>query len=182
MDGTRHHSGCRTLPNPGVINNEDTIMARKANNAVQAYIFNADDATTIGRNVATIATQQKAQAGNNWDVLRTHYVAAQDAGKAAEWLEATFTNGGDRVKGAKAAWYRAYKSNLTGAHEYGVTVTDGMGATAVQNAVRDARQEGKSEAERQEQLYQMFLKMAQGALNAGVTKAKLAAGLKGLAA
>lgn len=155
-------------------------MARRNQTAAPAYTFNADDATTIGRNVATIATQQKAQAGNNWDVLRTGYVQASKAGKAAEWLEATFTNGGDRVKGAKAAWYRSYKSNLTGAHEYGVEVTDSMGATAVQNAVRDARQDGKSEAERQEQLYQMFLKMAQGALNAGVTKAKLAAGLKGL--
>lgn len=156
-------------------------MARKQT-TMNAYVFNADDATTIGRNVATIATQQKAQGSNAWDVLRTGYVQASKAGVAQDWLEATFTNGGDRVKGAKAAWYRSYKSNLMGAHEHGVTITDDMGATAAQNAVRDARQEGKGEAERQEQLYQMFLKMAQGALNAGVSKAKLAAGLKGLAA
>lgn len=156
-------------------------MGRKQT-TTNAYSFSAEEATTIGRNIATIATQQKAQAGNNWDVLRTGYVQASAAGVAQDWLTATFENGGDKVKGAKAAWYRTYKSILSGAHEHAVELTDSMGSTAAQNAVRDARQDAKPESERQAQLYQMFLKMAQGALNAGVSKAKLAAGLKGLAA
>ena len=157
-------------------------MARKTNNQTTTIAFNADELSKLGTQIGTVAAQQASQGGNIWNEVRTRFAAAQRDGKAQEAFDAIFTNGGDKVKGKKAPWYRTYKSLLNSAIVHGVTVTDDMGASALQAAVKEAKSAATSETDEQAAAILMFTRMAQGALNKGVSKAKLASVLKGLEA
>lgn len=149
-----------------------------------AWAFDGAMLGQLGQEMAQAAAQQTQAAGTYWDRCRTHYVAAQDHGKAQEALDALF-GPGEKVKGKKAPWYRTYKSLLSTANEIGVTVTNDMGMSALQKAIKLAKEEAsendpETAAAKDAQLLDMFTKMAQGCLNRGISKAKLAAILKGL--
>lgn len=151
-----------------------------------AYEFNAQVFGALGREMAEAAAQQTSAAGNYWDRSRTLYVEAQNNGKAQEALDAMF-GPGDKVKGKKAPWYRAYKSQLTSCLKLGITVDNSMGMTAVAKLIKGAKEaaaddSAEASAAKDAQLLDMFKKMAQGCLNRGIDKKQLATILKELEA
>lgn len=166
------------------------MATRKSNTKLQTpaatkkekFFLNLADLSTFGQEMAQAATQQVSNAGTYWDRCRTMFTEAQRNGKAAEALEAIFKPG-ENVKGKKAPWYRTYKSILGSAVALGLSVTDDMGMTALQKAIKVAKDEA---AEKDPQLRQekdnnaleMFKRMCVGCLNRGIPKSKLAAILK----
>lgn len=154
--------------------------------ATPAWELDATRYGALGQEMATSAVQQVAAAGSYWDRCRTLYVEAQNHGKAQEALDCLF-GPGEKVKGKKAPWFRTYKSILSNALLHGVTLTDDMGMSAAQQAVKAAKDEAtdsdaEASAAKDEQLVGMFTKLAQGCLNRGIAKSKLATILKGLEA
>jgi len=158
----------------------------KPSAVIMAWELDAQRYGALGQEMAQAAAQQTQAAITYWDRCRTLYVEAQAHSKGQEALNALF-GPGEKVKGKKAPWFRTYKSILSNALANGVTVTNEMGMTAAQKAVKVAKDEAtdndpeKSEA-KTEQLVEMFTKLAQGCLNRGVAKSQLATILKGLEA
>lgn len=175
-----------------VINNVPAKAGRKPAKAkpstpvIVVWTFDAQRYGSLGQEMGQAAVQQVAAAGTYWDRCRTLYVEAQNNGAAQEALDALF-GPGDKVKGKKAPWYRTYKSLLNSALTLGLTVTDQMGMSALQKAIKGAKEDAADENEeaaaaKDAQLLEMFKKIAQGCLNRGITKKALAEALKGLEA
>lgn len=157
-------------------------MARRTKNnpeaAQVAYVFDASRFGTLGQEMAQAAAQQTQAAGTYWDRARTLYVEAQDNGCAQAAIDALF-GPGEKVKGKKAPWFRTYKSILSSSLKHGIVITNAMGMTAVQKLIKGAKESAAENDEtaaaaKDQQLLDMFTKMAQGCLNRGITKATLA--------
>lgn len=153
---------------------------------IVAWAFDAARYGSLGQEMGQAAVQQVSAAGTYWDRCRTLYVEAQNHGVAQEALDALF-GPGDKVKGKKAPWYRTYKSLLNSALTLKLTVTDAMGMSALQKAIKGAKEDAADENDeareaKAAQLLEMFKKIAQGCLNKGITKAELAKALKELEA
>lgn len=151
-----------------------------------AFIFaeHAQQYGAIGKHAAIEAVNSTNNAGSQWVSIRDAFVEGQDAGFARETHDAIFA-AGDAVKGKKAPWYRTYKSILNSAIEYKLTVTKDMGMSALQKAIKGAKEDKAANdptaaAAKAQQLIEMFTKMAQGCLNAGIEKATLAKVLKSI--
>lgn len=147
-----------------------------------SFILNTESLGSFGQEMAQAATQQVSNASTYWDRCRTYFTEAQRNGKAAEALEAIFKPG-ENVKGKKAPWYRTYKSILGSAVALNLTVTDSMGMTALQKAIKIAKDEAadndpKLKAEKDANALEMFKRMVVGCLNRGIPKSKLATILK----
>lgn len=162
--------------------------ARGSNKAPEVPAFDfathAQRYGAVGKHAAIEAVSATNNAGSQWVSIRNAFVEGQTAGFARETHDAIFA-AGDAVKGKKAPWYRTYKSVLNSAIELGLTVAPDMGMSALQKAIKAAKEEKaendpEAAAAKATQLLEMFAKMAQGCLNAGIPKTKLAAVLKGL--
>lgn len=154
-------------------------MAKRTNNTTTTITFDANVAGVLGQEMATAAHQQVVGAVSYWDRCRTVFSAAQAQGKGQEAFDAIF-GPGEKVKGKKAPWYRTYKSILSNALQHGVTIGQDMGMSAAQAAVKEAKDNAADAGDKAAKLVEMFTKMAQGCLNAGVSKAKLDTIIKGL--
>lgn len=167
-------------------------MATRTNNKrsklVQSTTTKADNWAVdnrfgqLGVELATKAVQAVSEAGTLWDRCRTLYCEAQEHGKQEDAIAAIF-GPGEKVKGKKAPWYRTYKSLLTNANKLHVTVTNDMGMTALQKAIKASKAEAEEQDEEQgeakvAQLKGMFINFAKALLERGVTKAELAKLLK----
>lgn len=136
----------------------------------------------LGQEMANAAVQQVQAGTNYWDRCRTQYIEAQNHGRAQEALVAIFKPG-ESVKGKKAPWYRTYKSILTAAAERGIEVTNDMGMSALQKLIKENKEQEietdpeKAEAKRA-QMLGMFVRLATGCLNMGISKRELAEALK----
>lgn len=147
-----------------------------------AFILNTDALATFGQEMAQAAAGQVKNAGTYWDRCRTHFSEAQRNGKAEEAITAMFA-AGDNVKGKKAPWYRTYKSILNAAVTLAIKVTDDMGMSALQKAIKAAKDDAAEndpakKAEKDANALEMFKRMCIGCLNRGIPKAKLAAIVK----
>jgi hypothetical protein len=134
--------------------------------------------TGLGAEMAQAAASQTVAVGTLWNRCRTLFTEAQRIGKAGEAVELLFAPG-ERVKGKKAPWYRTYKSLLTNAVKLNVPVTDDMGMTALQKAIKAAKEtaeENDPEAAKAKnaQMLGMFQRMVSGCLARGISKADLA--------
>lgn len=146
------------------------------------FMLQEDQLSAFGIEMATAATQAISSAGNYWDRCRTMFVPAQQNGKGKEALDALF-NAGDKVKGKKAPWYRTYKSILNSALTLGIAVTDAMGMSELQKAIKARKDEAAENdpAVREEKIAnakKMFRNMAIGCLKLDVPKSELARILK----
>lgn len=158
-----------------------TPAASRASKPVK-FVLNTDTLSTFGQEMAQAATQQVSNAGSYWDRCRTYFTEAQRNGQAEAAITAIFKPG-ENVKGKKAPWYRTYKSILSSAVTLKLTVTDDMGMSALQKAIKAAKDEAaendpKLKAEKDNNALEMFKRMCIGCLNRGIPKAKLAAILK----
>lgn len=143
-----------------------------------AFILNTDALATFGQEMAQAAAGQVKNAGTYWDRCRTHFAEAQRNGKAEEAIAAMFA-AGDNVKGKKAPWYRTYKSILNAAVKLAIKVTDDMGMTALQKAIKAAKDNAAEhdpakKAEKDAAALEWFRKWATACLARGIEKAKLA--------
>lgn len=146
----------------------------------------AQQMEALGVEMAQAAVQQVQAGVTYWDRVRTLFVDAQAHKRPNEAIVALFS-AGDKVKGKKAPWYRTYKSLLTSAADLKITVTNDMGMSALQKLIKEAKQErAENDPEQKEakdaQMLEMFVRLAQGCLNRGISKATLAARLKELEA
>lgn len=147
-------------------------MARTNKNAPVAFVLNVEEVATLGKEAATLAASSVVQAGNVWNRIRSLYVPAQEAGQSNEFVTALF-EAGDKVKGKKAPWYRAYKSILSRAAKDGVTVTSAMSAKQAQDAVRDAADATETAEEKKAKALAFFGRMWASAIANGLTEAEL---------
>ncbi len=152
---------------------------KKASVAALIAAFSIEDSQALGHRIALTAADAHLKNESVWSECRTYLVAAIGAGKGQEYVDA-FREGGSKVKGKKAPWYRTYLCIMQGAVQHGVKVTDDMGAKAAQVAVQDAKRDARPVSEAQAQALIMFERAAQGCLNQGITMATLAKTLKPL--
>ncbi len=146
------------------------------------WLLPSDQLNALGVTMAQAAVQQTQASGNYWDQCRTQFVTAQEHGRGKEAIQAIF-GPGEKVQGRKAAWYRTYKSILTSAVDRGIQVTNDMGMTALQGAIKAAKQaevdsDPKKHAEKEANMLEMFTRLAKGCLGLGITKQRLAQALK----
>lgn len=146
----------------------------------------AQQMEALGVEMAQAAVQQVQAGVTYWDRVRTLFVDAQQHKRPNEAIVALFS-AGDKVKGKKAPWYRTYKSLLSSAASLKIQVTNDMGMSALQKLIKEAKAEkAENDPEQKEakdaQMIEMFVRLAQGCLNRGISKATLAARLKELEA
>lgn len=146
--------------------------------------LDVDQLHALGQEMATAATQQVRSSGTYWERCRDQFIEAQTHGVAQQALEALF-GAGDAVEGKKAPWYRTYKSLLTTSAQRGIILTADMGMSTVQKLIKEhkaAEIENDPHAKevKDQQMLEMFRRLAQGCLNRGISKSDLAAVLKEL--
>lgn len=138
--------------------------------------------TALGQEMATAATQQVRSSGTYWERCREVFMEAQTHNKAQEAVQELFA-AGDKVEGRKAPWYRTYKSLLTACATRNIIVTVDMGMSQVQKLIKEHKQaeiesDPEAKSAKDEQMIEMFRRLAQGCLNRGIEKKVLAAVLK----
>lgn len=148
------------------------------------WVFNEQEAMSLGQEMAERASSQVKDAGNYWSRCRDIYIAAQDHGRAEQALAALFTPG-DNIQGRKAPWYRTYKSILTSALSLKIRVEGEFGVTALQRLIKEAKDaavesDPKAKQLKDEQMIVMFTRLAQGCINRGIEKQTLVNALRGL--
>lgn len=127
----------------------------------------------LGEEMANAAVSSVKEAGTLWDRARTFFVEAQAHGQGEAAVVALF-HPGDNIKGRKAPWYRTYKSLLSSAVKLSINVTNEMGMSALQKEIKAAKDEAQDPEAKKAQLIGMFLRLAKGCLEKGITKAQLA--------
>lgn len=159
-------------------NEANTGKGKKAGGSAVSTKLDAERYTGLGAEMAQAAASQTVAVGTLWNRCRTLFVEAQAVNKGQEAVDLLFAPG-ERVKGKKAPWYRTYKSLLTNAVKLNVTVTNDMGMTSLQKAIKvakEANEENDPDAAKakDEQMIGMFQRMVNGCLARGISKARLA--------
>lgn len=148
----------------------------------ERWHLDTDRLAALGHEMATAATQQVRSSGTYWERCRDSFIEAQTHHKEQEALAALFS-AGDKVAGKKAPWYRTYKSLLTACAQRDIVVTTEMGMTQVQKLIKEHKaaeieQDPEAKQAKDEQMVEMFRRLAQGCLNRGIDKKQLAQVLK----
>lgn len=148
------------------------------------YIFDEEQYVHLGQEMAQEASKQVSNAGSFWERCRDMYVAAQEHGRAEDAIRALFSPG-DTLQGRKAPWYRTYKSLLTSCFNLKIKVEGDAGVTNIQQQIKAAKdkiieRDPRARAAKDQQVLEMFKRLAQGCLNRGIAKQSLVAALKDL--
>lgn len=140
------------------------------------WTLDANRYSQLGHEMAEAAVNNVKDAATLWDRARTYFVEAQEHGQGEAAVVALFS-AGDEVKGRKAPWYRTYKSILSSAVKLSITVTNEMGMSALQKEIKAAKDEQADPEAKKAQLLGMFLRLAKGCLEKGISKKELASEL-----
>lgn len=116
----------------------------------------------LGFDIATMAAQHEQDSTVSWERVRTLFTLAQGVGAQEHAFRLLF--GETYTNAKKALWFRRQKRLLSEALKLGIRVEDGISMQALENVVKQAREEIKSPEEKERDSLKMLERSAKGTL------------------